>query len=192
MWKAAPHEHGKTQTDATGNSKQPHIVQARHFQKQPQHRINDQRRDGTNRDQSPKHLWCFVLSKPLQRQRLLERFEIVKTDGHQDGGEIQPVDAGEHTGDCHPDTKQRKRQHRKGLLFQNQQHKYGGESEETRYFTYALQDANLNTGKRRTFHNEVVQQGRPRAEGNRHGDGHQHEQRDGVTPGGGIGRGWLD
>ena len=103
----------------------------------------------------------MILVHPLQGQRHLHRLVVVVAERHEHGRTVETDNAGEEAGECSTDAQQQQGQQCQRLLADDKQHEDNGEGHEPRYFTQALQGADLQTGKRRLLHGEVIDQGLP-------------------------------
>ena len=115
----------------------------------------------------------------------------MKACGHQNGRQIQADRARKKAGQRNADTEKRQGTYSKSLFPENQQHEHGCKREKAGYFAEALQDAYLDAREPGSFDDEIIEQGGPAAECDRHRDRHEDQKSVRVLPGPSLHRGSL-
>ena len=104
-------------------------------------------------------------ARPLHGEGLLHGREVVEAGGHHQRREVDAPDRRQEADEGNPDPHHRERQDREGLLAPDEEHEDDREREEARHLAKALEEADLAPGECRLLDHEVVDEDRPRLEG---------------------------
>ena len=151
----------------------PGVVQLGQVEGEPDQAERQDRSHRSRGNHAAHHLGRSLLLDPLQGERPLQGVEVVKPDGHDDGGYIQPDHAGKEPGRGGAQAEGQQRQIGEGLLPYDQQDEDHGEGQEARDLSQALQYPHLGSGEGRPFDGEIVEQRLPGGEAQR---GRRREQ----------------
>ena len=144
--------------------------------------IGHKRRARPGGDQPAQNLRRAQLVDPLQLQRLVDRFVIVKTDRAEHRNRQDAAKGGELRRQRRGHPQKQKRDQPEHLFAHEDDDRDHPDGQKARYLAHRMQPADIGAIEPRGLDHEIIEQRRPCGEGHRHGGGHQEQQGHGAAP----------